>query len=192
MRGTRNCRSCCVPSPGIIPAYAGNTRTRIRWQRGAWDHPRVCGEHSFRRTDRCCAGGSSPRMRGTPTCRVSALLSGGIIPAYAGNTPALTALRDIEWDHPRVCGEHLQQSVGGVETVGSSPRMRGTRYPLVQQSGVAGIIPAYAGNTGHGLWRCVWCEDHPRVCGEHLLLKQIVRRSKGSSPRMRGTLLDRD
>ena len=131
-------------------------------------------------------------MRGTRNRRRRAGRDTGIIPAYAGNTSPLCFVGVACRDHPRVCGEHLQQSVGGVETVGSSPRMRGTRYPLVQQSGVAGIIPAYAGNTGHGLWRCVWCEDHPRVCGEHLLLKQIVRRSKGSSPRMRGTLLDRD
>ena len=167
MRGTRNCRSCCVPSPGIIPAYAGNTRTRIRWQRGAWDHPRVCGEHSFRRTDRCCAGGSSPRMRGTPTCRVSALLSGGIIPAYAGNTPALTALRDIEWDHPRVCGEHRPDVYLFPGSRGSSPRMRGTLATVGWRRRNRGIIPAYAGNT-LSTRPTVWGGgDHPRVCGEH-------------------------
>ena len=30
---------------GIIPAYAGNTRTSNHRTCGAWDHPRVCGEH---------------------------------------------------------------------------------------------------------------------------------------------------
>ena len=45
MRGTH--RTCAVRRcrRGIIPAYAGNTRTSNRYAMGAGDHPRVCGEH---------------------------------------------------------------------------------------------------------------------------------------------------
>ena len=50
--------------------------------------------------------GSSPRMRGTPLAvpRVRSLQ--GIIPAYAGNTDACHPDGRVDWDHPRVCGEH--------------------------------------------------------------------------------------
>ena len=32
-------------TPGIIPAYAGNTGSRSTMPPTFWDHPRVCGEH---------------------------------------------------------------------------------------------------------------------------------------------------
>ena len=45
MRGTPVCAASSETTPGIIPAYAGNTkdcRVGIGFLR---DHPRVCGEH---------------------------------------------------------------------------------------------------------------------------------------------------
>ena len=134
---------------GIIPAYAGNTsdmsserpdprgssphtrgtRGRVRHRQGrGLDHPRMRGEHLF-------DGDNQPHML-------------RIIPAYAGNTHRLKACtggwegssphtrgtqeaRRWPWpsrrDHPRIRGEHR----------------RDRRGALV----VAGIIPAYAGNT---------------------------------------------
>ena len=49
-----------------------------------------------------------------------------------------------------------------------------------------GIIPAYAGSTS--TWARIACSrgDHPRVCGEHHVVKARVRIDQGSSPRMRG------
>ena len=50
---------------------------------------------------------------------------------------------------------------------GSSPRMRGKRFTLIQSLDIDGLIPAYAGKT------CVPVMDklahwaHPRVCGEN-------------------------
>ena len=94
-----------VPA-GIIPAYAGNTRTRASTLDSLRDHPRICGEHlitpkvsdtetgsspHMRGTPRVGfrhppGGGSSPHMRGTrPRC-LPCTKSTGIIPAYAGNT----------------------------------------------------------------------------------------------------------
>ena len=49
----------------------------------------------------------------------------GIIPAYAGNTTSSTALALCPWDHPRVCGEHLNPGTLFSPDKGSSPRMRG-------------------------------------------------------------------
>ena len=51
---------------GIIPAHAGNTRSRRAVRAWKRDHPRACGEH-FRVPSIGFTGeGSSPRMRGTP------------------------------------------------------------------------------------------------------------------------------
>ena len=51
----------------------------------------------------------------------------------------------------------------------------------------SGLIPAFAGNTiGSGTTRFVlWA--HPRIRGEHTLLKPLYRFGEGSSPHSRGT-----
>ena len=71
----------------------------------------------------------------------------GIIPAYAGNTQVHMAWRVPLRDHPRVCGEHMLACGAWDTRMGSSPRMRGTLEYLNEHGDMAGIIPAYAGNT---------------------------------------------
>ena len=51
------------------------------------------------------------------------------------------------------------------------------------------IIPADAGNTASSTTSSGSNWDHPRGCGEHAKARQDYRPLKGSSPRMRGTLL---
>ena len=65
MRGTRCHGVVRSLSPGIIPAYAGNTRGTASKATKSRDHPRVCGEHSLSMTSPLISTGSSPRMRGT-------------------------------------------------------------------------------------------------------------------------------
>ena len=65
--------------------------------------------------------------------------------------------------------------------------MRGTRLKGSYHMPTFGIIPAYAGNTCPKLAASMLHRDHPRVCGEHTASTQVLRRSLGSSPRMRGT-----
>ena len=126
MRGTRQVGWDEAKSPGIIPAYAGNTRFHRLAGNTPRDHSRVCGEHTTLGTDRHIPKGSSPRMRGT-LCFFQALMRyQGIIPAYAGNTWASAHTTRPARDHPRVCGEHRNVSVGNASMRGSSPRMRGT------------------------------------------------------------------
>ena len=89
---------------------------------------------------------------------------------------------------------------------GSSPRMRGARLCLVYVRLRVGIIPAYAGSTGNrghhdhggGIIPAyagstfskdkvqLGIGDHPRVCGEHFTLSDMLTMAVGSSPRMRG------
>ena len=90
MRGTRGVEGVHHRSRGIIPAYAGNTRSTQARDTPPWDHPRICGEHSRRSMRMTWFSGSSPHMRGTLGRSVDDLRSDGIIPAYAGNTPSCT------------------------------------------------------------------------------------------------------
>ena len=167
MRGTPSLPSDSSPSFGIIPAYAGNTIPTSSCVSPAWDHPRVCGEHSIHSSFFLTWSGSSPRMRGTPWRRTSLHIASRIIPAYAGNT-----VRDVvdfvpHGDHPRVCGEHFKGLHEDPESTGSSPRMRGTPVSSLAAICFAGIIPAYAGNTHCFDFVLLAHGDHPRVCGEH-------------------------
>ena len=151
---------------GIIPAYAGSTRSRGSSSGRCRDHPRVCGEHSPK---------SSLRTRHS-----------GIIPAYAGSTNTWDQLGPTNKDHPRVCGEHPPRRRAPCAGAGSSPRMRGAPHVAVEHQTRAGIIPAYAGST-HGDAEGVRAHgDHPRVCGEHEKRGGGDALHKGSSPRMRG------
>ena len=107
-------------------------------------------------------------MRGTRQTYAARWCQRGIIPAYAGNTVCLPSYSPCLRDHPRVCGEHPGVMAKCDTPGGSSPRMRGTHLVVREVVLMAGIIPAYAGNT----WSW-WCSasipwDHPRVCGEHL------------------------
>ena len=133
--------------PRIIPAYAGSTcREQLR-DLLLQDHPRVCGEHTVSDGLSAIAGGSSPRMRGAryvsnPTPGVN-----GIIPAYAGSTPAPSMGTTPIKDHPRVCGEHDEFSDVAHALGGSSPRMRGALSRQRIRPPRRRIIPAYAGST---------------------------------------------
>ena len=187
MRGTPVCVSDYNVRAGIIPAYAGNTFCRrIRFS-GMRDHPRVCGEHTYKpRYDRGREG-SSPRMRGTPAGMARIFNLAGIIPAYAGNTAGSGGACARKGDHPRVCGEHFATFLRLGTLLGSSPRMRGTPYFPPNRSRPTGIIPAYAGNTERSDGRDRGQRDHPRVCGEHYHYDVEPYWDMGSSPRMRGT-----
>ena len=187
MRGTHRPRCSIRSLSGIIPAYAGNTNAHVVISLLAGDHPRVCGEHQCPRGHISTSWGSSPRMRGTPSGIQTLGTTVRIIPAYAGNTSIEHRKRRWNWDHPRVCGEHLSNWLRTNASSGSSPRMRGTRCVQLRPCRQPGIIPAYAGNTSIEHRKRRWNWDHPRVCGEHMVSRSLAMASLGSSPRMRGT-----
>ena len=187
MRGTHDVIAFHALRPGIIPAYARNTCRNDTRGCCTWDHPRVCGEHGTTLGSKRLKRGSSPRMRGTPEKDMEPYQTGGIIPAYAGNTFSATPTPTSTGDHPRACGEHVVVELVPCVSLGSSPRMWGTHHTRPVRGRGTGIIPAYAGNTTLALLRDVWVLNHPRVCGEHQMYGSLVGWDSGSSPRMRGT-----
>ena len=190
MRGAQHAGMLPDFDHGIIPAYAGSTCPRSASSGEGRDHPRVCGEHSLRCDFRNPRLGSSPRMRGAHNERDDVELGVGIIPAYAGSTRRQLVFTYPHRDHPRVCGEHSFASNARRSTSGSSPRMRGAQFSEIPLLPVRGIIPAYAGSTRPRAPAAWSLGDHPRVCGEHILLALIILSLMGSSPRMRGALLN--
>ena len=147
MQGTREHAVALRRTHGIIPAHAGNTGGVRPSLVPLRDHPRACGEHFGTAFAAAVPTGSSPRMRGTPRTRRIVRLIAGIIPAHAGNTFRWLFFGRFQRDHPRACGEHPYRIIPIPESMGSSPRMRGTHHIPHRGRFVPGIIPAHAGNT---------------------------------------------
>ena len=128
-------------------------------------------------------------MRGTLIFRRRLVANHRIIPAYAGNTLGTAQARPMPEDHPRICGEHPNQTTPEPDRRGSSPHMRGTLQHDQLHQLITGIIPAYAGNTSVPPPYMASLRDHPRICGEHDYGESYRSLGRGSSPHMRGTHL---
>ena len=152
---------------GSSPRMRGTPTNDYDFDTPRRDHPRVCGEHVPAIAPTAPPTGSSPRMRGTRSVGRAVRGGLGIIPAYAGNTSSAWLCMIRIRDHPRVCGEHGSAAKFVGYCLGSSPRMRGTRFVSDASNFLTGIIPAYAGNTVVYFGFELCCGDHPRVCGEH-------------------------
>ena len=129
-------------------------------------------------------------MRGTHRGTASVRTHTGIIPACAGNTTYPKSGTPRLRDHPRVCGEHQLKTDKTATIEGSSPRVRGTRIGRRTRTRREGIIPACAGNTAASWFAHDLLGDHPRVCGEHVPGTTGKVMMWGSSPRVRGTLIE--
>ena len=86
-------------------------------------------------------------MRGSRGPWADGAGAGGIIPADAGLTSSANKYGILTWDHPRGCGAHPVSILMAARILGSSPRMRGSRYIALTQPSIVGIIPADAGLT---------------------------------------------
>ena len=133
--------------------------------------------------------GSSPHTRGARFAAERARLDGGIIPAYAGSTTRRQRRSASPRDHPRIRGEHAASGLWLTTFSGSSPHTRGALEEVARVARVAGIIPAYAGSTAHGMPTITRARDHPRIRGEHSAQPSSSLSSAGSSPHTRGAPL---
>ncbi len=130
--------------------------------------------------------GSSPHVRGAQQSEHAGRVDRGIIPACAGSTVKSKTYRHQERDHPRMCGEHRASAAHVRLRLGSSPHVRGAQIKLTEQRPRLGIIPACAGSTAKRLFPNFIPRDHPRMCGEHQVLRHYSSSSLGSSPHVRG------
>ena len=93
-----------------------------------------------------------------------------ITPAYAGKRHSLFHSTEVEQDHPRLCGEKSRNISQVLIMQGSPPPMRGKVECHLKQFAGNRITPAYAGKRldfyafSFSLW------DHPRLCGEKLVV----------------------
>ena len=149
----------------------------------------MCGEHFIISARGLGKTGSSPHVRGALSQLQCPCRWLGIIPACAGSTRTLRGFRTGRWDHPRMCGEHYVHRPQFDWDVGSSPHVRGARcFATVFLDGF-GIIPACAGSTCPSRPSAATAGDHPRMCGEHRICCQSCKISTGSSPHVRGALV---
>ena len=171
----------------FIPARAGNGRRR---RRGSWAstvHPRARGE---RRKSSACArsiGGSSPRARGTAAAPREYWRAGRFIPARAGNGTPTVAPPSQNAVHPRARGERARLRLPRRLASGSSPRARGTGYPVAGYERHDRFIPARAGNGRLVVRAKDTMAVHPRARGERRESTRRIVSIAGSSPRARGT-----
>ena len=94
----------------------------------------------------------------------------GITPAYAGKSQTELCGNTGKKDHPRVCGEKGSFSKSFTAFTGSPPRMRGKVVLHKDNAPLDRITPAYAGKSCAEVSKYAAKPDHPRVCGEKIVL----------------------
>ena len=146
----------------------------------------MCGEHLSRPLMMLAPAGSSPHVRGALSTPEVEFPARGIIPACAGSTAPTSCHLRRGRDHPRMCGEHIVQSVTSICAPGSSPHVRGAPTTQGIVGDTYGIIPACAGSTGRIYAGLQQAGDHPRMCGEHNPSDDSHVDASGSSPHVRG------
>ena len=171
MRGKGIRRGSLAGECRITPACAGKSNITGFGCNTVEDHPRVCGEKCTYLTVTGNRWGSPPRVRGKGMGRTRRFGSQGITPACAGKSRPRPAHSRSTGDHPRVCGEKSVQSYVFLPHLGSPPRVRGKDHVAQERNQFFGITPACAGKSVprrgcmHGIW------DHPRVCGEKVIMR---------------------
>ena len=174
----------------LIPARAGKTPRPRPPPCSPRAHPRACGENPVCAVISTSCRGSSPRVRGKHTGRMSTSHATGLIPARAGKTRQRMGQWEGPRAHPRACGENRSTITARRRKLGSSPRVRGKRVGIVESAADFGLIPARAGKTPlpcpsrSGTWA------HPRACGENSYTDLTAPTTAGSSPRVRGKLIE--
>ena len=89
-------------------------------------------------------------------------------------------------DHPRTCGEKTIAVTSAVSHQGSPPHMRGKARSACFHLRNLGITPAHAGKSFFASSKYLFARDHPRTCGEKVLVRVCVHDIAGSPPHMRG------
>ena len=146
----------------------------------------MCGEKLFQSPLLRLPLGSPSRVRGKAVQFHHRHNGVGITPACAGKSHVLPRPAQVQWDHPRVCGEKKKAEEMGATTTGSPPRMRGKENRVLGGILHVRITPACAGKSRRCRPATLIRRDHPRVCGEKSTEGAGTAPLKGSPPRVRG------
>ena len=190
MRGRLGHGAVVIGAVGLIPASAGQTGHASKTRQAGGAHPRECGADYQPRSPSLIRRGSSPRVRGRQTPGLLDLWKTRLIPASAGQTHLPGRVATAPRAHPRECGADCDSHSNGIRRVGSSPRVRGRQGVPIGNEAIAGLIPASAGQTNCPAMWCFNARAHPRECGADPNSELDILSSRGSSPRVRGRLMD--
>ena len=191
----------------LIPAHAGKTRSRHPRAGPSGAHPRSRGENAVLGATGTGVDGSSPLTRGKREQIARWLDDQGLIPAHAGKTAVLRALRPGLGAHPRSRGENVTRGKAtplrprlipahaGKTTNPDAPVTPETAHPRSRgenRSGGrrrrprGGLIPAHAGKTSQRTRASPPARAHPRSRGENFRAACRSSAVSGSSPLTRG------
>ncbi len=126
-----------------------------------WDHPRRCGENAVRAFRIAELWGSPPQVRGKHSLPPRHRRLRRITPAGAGKT--VMSLADITslQDHPRRCGENVEDPNLSAHILGSPPQVRGKHNQFIIPTQHNRITPAGAGKTSCALFRAAFIYGSP-------------------------------
>ena len=130
--------------------------------------------------------GSPPHARGRRSGSTCLNMSYRITPACAGKTTMRARPCKTKTDHPRMRGEDVEESVGGLLQLGSPPHARGRLDVTKGDIDYERITPACAGKTIRRVSSLKSSKDHPRMRGEDLSFRTVARSVRGSPPHARG------
>ena len=171
---------------GPIPAGAGETSAAAERPHRPRAYPRWRGGNILRRWNCVGSGGLSPLARGKHVCPTSGFLSGGPIPAGAGETRAIAAVVRAAGAYPRWRGGNFRRSLDAAAGPGLSPLARGKRRSSRRWRSSIWPIPAGAGETRARLWARVIIRAYPRWRGGNLWSRAPCCEASGLSPLARG------
>ena len=171
---------------GSIPACAGEPGDVVVMARPSGVYPRVCGGTYDPTNFDGVYVGLSPRVRGNPAARISALRISRSIPACAGEPAPPTPPAPPATVYPRVCGGTACRRYTRAAERGLSPRVRGNLLDGLHGARKVGSIPACAGEPLDGHPPSLPPRVYPRVCGGTRPWRRRHRRDPGLSPRVRG------
>ena len=147
MRGKAQKSQAGRMEDGITPAYAGKRAIQVNRENIDEDHPRLCGEKFRIHLFITCQPGSPPPMRGKGLADETREYRTRITPAYAGKSITEIFQKDVNKDHPRLCGEKLLEINRHYAFSGSPPPMRGKGKSASRNDFPNRITPAYAGKS---------------------------------------------
>ena len=186
-RGSRPGRFAPVPSPGSIPAHAGEPRRRCSAAAPRGVYPRTRGGAMPYPAEADGHRGLSPHTRGSRPGRFAPVPSPGSIPAHAGEPRRRCSAAAPRGVYPRTRGGATSALSRAGALKGLSPHTRGSRERLDAVGHPRGSIPAHAGEPATHASQYAAPRVYPRTRGGARGCALCHGALSGLSPHTRGS-----